>query len=369
MKIIHCADLHLDSKMTANLPADKAKERRAELLLSFRRMMQLCDDIRAEAIIIAGDLFDTSNVLAGTKSVVLDEINKRPEVTFFYLKGNHDNDNFLSSLESIPENIMLFSDEWKYYSLSDDKGKKVVIGGIELNDVNTGFAADTLILSPDDINIITLHGQEQEHKANNKAAIIPLRNYKNKNIDYMALGHIHSYKNEQLDARGRYAYSGCLEGRGFDECGEKGVVVLDINTETGDIYTEFVKMSERVIHTVYVDISSAKTNLDVEGLITDALEDTGVTKKDMAKIVLTGAVDIDFEINILYLEQIYRDCCFFVKLSDETKPYVDYTSFVNDASLKGEFVRLVESQENLTDEEKGEIIKLGIKALSANSLD
>ena len=29
MRIIHCADLHLDSKMTANLDSKKAKERNA----------------------------------------------------------------------------------------------------------------------------------------------------------------------------------------------------------------------------------------------------------------------------------------------------------------------------------------------------
>ena len=28
MKILHCADLHLDSKMTANLDKEKAKERK-----------------------------------------------------------------------------------------------------------------------------------------------------------------------------------------------------------------------------------------------------------------------------------------------------------------------------------------------------
>ena len=28
MKIIHCADLHLDSKMTANLSKDQARERK-----------------------------------------------------------------------------------------------------------------------------------------------------------------------------------------------------------------------------------------------------------------------------------------------------------------------------------------------------
>lgn len=369
MKIIHCGDLHLDSKMTANLPSDKAKERRAELLLSFRKMMNLCDDIQAQAIIIAGDLFDTSNIYAGTRDVVLQEIIKRPKVTFFYLKGNHDHDNFISKLETVPENLKLFSDSWTHYELTENEGKTVVISGIELNELNTQFAAETLRLSLDDINIVTLHGQENEHQVKNKAAIIPLRSYRGKGIDYMALGHIHGYKKEELDARGSYCYCGCIEGRGFDECGEKGVVVLDIDTQSGTISSDFVKMSERVMHTVFVDLTGAESLVEVEGRITEELENDNVLAKDMAKIVLTGNLDIDFEINTDYLEQVYKDHYYFAKVVDDTKTVVDYSSFAYDASLKGEFVRLVEGRMDLSEEEKGEIIKLGIKALSGDSLD
>ena len=39
MKMIHCADLHLDSKMESNLSAEKARERREELLQTFERMV------------------------------------------------------------------------------------------------------------------------------------------------------------------------------------------------------------------------------------------------------------------------------------------------------------------------------------------
>ena len=52
---------------------------------------------------------------------------------------------------------------------------------------------------------------------------------KEKNIDYLALGHIHEYSQGQIDLRGKYAYSGCLEGRGFDELGEKGFILIDVS--------------------------------------------------------------------------------------------------------------------------------------------
>ena len=39
MKLIHCADLHLDSKMESIMPTDLAKIRKVEILDTFRRMI------------------------------------------------------------------------------------------------------------------------------------------------------------------------------------------------------------------------------------------------------------------------------------------------------------------------------------------
>ena len=62
MKIIHCADLHLDSKMTANLSKEQAKERKMEILRTFSRMVEYAKNNQVSVIIIAGDLFDTRTV-------------------------------------------------------------------------------------------------------------------------------------------------------------------------------------------------------------------------------------------------------------------------------------------------------------------
>ena len=67
MKILHCADIHLDSAMTANLDKDKARERRSELLASFKDMVGYAVKECIGVIIIAGDLFDTRNVSVGAK--------------------------------------------------------------------------------------------------------------------------------------------------------------------------------------------------------------------------------------------------------------------------------------------------------------
>lgn len=62
MKIIHCADLHLDSNMTSNLSREQAKQRKAELLATFERMIAYAKDNSVKAVIIAGDLYDKKNI-------------------------------------------------------------------------------------------------------------------------------------------------------------------------------------------------------------------------------------------------------------------------------------------------------------------
>ena len=87
MKIIHCADLHLDSKMTSNLSKEQAKERKMEILRTYSRMIEYAKNNDVKAIIIAGDLFDTRNVSATARNLVKDSITSNPDIDFYYLKG------------------------------------------------------------------------------------------------------------------------------------------------------------------------------------------------------------------------------------------------------------------------------------------
>ena len=74
MKIIHTADLHLDSAMMANLDNDRARERRNEILLNFARLCDNAERLSVSAILIAGDLFDKKSVSAKAAKVVLNEV-------------------------------------------------------------------------------------------------------------------------------------------------------------------------------------------------------------------------------------------------------------------------------------------------------
>ena len=91
-----------------------------------------------------------------------------------------------------------------------------------------------------------MHGQVAGYKSSEDAEVISIPRLKGKYIDYLALGHIHTFSKGQIDERGHYAYSGCLDGRGFDELESKGFVLL--NCENGKVESEFIEFSSRALY-------------------------------------------------------------------------------------------------------------------------
>ena len=360
MKIIHCSDLHLDSKMKSNLNNEKAKERRNEILITFQKMVEYAKEEGVKIILIAGDMFDSNKITVKAKNIVKDAIINTPEIDFIYLKGNHDEADFMQDDEQKIQNLKTFNKQkWTTYSYNNIK-----ITGIEFGEKSEYDIYNSLILDKNDINIVSLHGQESMYDIKDKTEIINLQELKNKNIDYLALGHIHKFKEQKLDSRGIYCYSGCLEGRGFDECGEKGFVLLNI--ENNQIQRKFVSFARRIFHEINVDITSANTTSEVIAKIEEMIVD--IPNEDLVKIVLTGKVELEAERDINYILKIYQDRFYFIKIYDETLPLIDYEKYKFDASLKGEFIRLVLSKD-ITDKEKKEIIMTGIKALSGEEID
>ena len=80
MRIIHTADLHLDSRLETNLDPVKAKERKRELLLSFDNLINYAKNNQVEAILISGDLFDRPKISAKTREYILGLIEDAKEI-------------------------------------------------------------------------------------------------------------------------------------------------------------------------------------------------------------------------------------------------------------------------------------------------
>lgn len=354
MKIIHCSDLHLDSKMETNLDKEKARERKNEILITFENMVKYAKENEVEVIIIAGDLFDKKNVSAKVKKIVKNVIENNPQIDFLILKGNHDEGTIIESEKQL-KNLKQFSaKEWTKYKYGD-----IEISGIEFGCQDEYKIYNSLNIEKNSFNIVVMHGQESDITQKDKTEIINLKELRNKNIDYLALGHVHKYKNEKLDNRGIYCYSGCLEGRGFDECGQKGFVLLDIKNKT--LETKFISIAKRTLYEINIEILPQNSESEIENKIINKTEQ--ISKLSLVKIVLVGKRNLETDIDTEYLKKKFEDKFYFIKIYDKTSVEIDYMKYQYDVSLKGEFIRLVLEQD-LSNEEKNKIISTGIRALS-----
>ena len=347
MKIIHTADLHFDSKLETNLDPVKSKERKRELLNTFERMVDYArlNDVRA--IIIAGDMFDKPRISIKTREFVLNLIKLNPEIDFIYASGNHDEDSFISSIDSI-NNLYVFDNKWKTINYSDCN-----ITGINYNEVSENYLYDTLFLNKEVPNIVVMHGP-----LGSRGNGINVNQLRGKGINYLALGHIHKFQKGSIDSNGIFVYPGCPEGRGFDEIGPKGFVLLEVNG--GIINSSFVPFCKRELHEVVIDITGIDSWTEIRKNVN--LKTNSIPENDMVKVKLVGNYNINLIKQNELLNEYLNDCYYFAKVTDESKLAINPKDYEKDISLKGEFIRTV-LQSNLSDEEKTEVIEYGIKAL------
>ncbi|MBE5737448.1 MAG: DNA repair exonuclease [Clostridiales bacterium] len=358
MKFIHVSDLHLDSKIDG-IPTDKSRIRREEIVNTFERLVAYASNNQVHAIIIAGDMFDTSRVTIKTRERVIGTVKKYSNIDFLYVAGNHDEINFLSQIEEFPENLIIFSDNWQSIDYGD-----CVVSGINLTNLNQKIIYDTLILDKSKVNIVAIHGQVAGYNCSDKAEIISLPKLKDKNIDYLALGHIHSYSRGVLDERGEYVYSGCLDGRGFDELGDKGFVLLEYKDQK--LQSQFIKFSSRNLYEIEYDVSDKTSFYE----LCDFIEQDLLKKIDansLVKVVLKGKHKTDFYIDKFSLATKLNNLFFFAKVYDKTELEVNLSDYEFDKSVRGEFVRAVWESE-LDSQEKNKIIMCGLSALKGEEI-
>lgn len=355
IKIIHCADLHLDSPMETHMTKEQASIRNTEIIQSFLKLTEYASRNAVRVVIIAGDMFDSERVKVRTIDEILDAIRRTPNVDYLYLVGNHDESTYAFADHNMPDNLKTFGKEWTSYQYDG-----VAISGVELCETNANSIYVQVPHQEDKVNIITLHGQTGTVSGVDKVNISKL---KNKGIDYLALGHIHTYEEHPLDEKGIYCYAGCLEGRGFDECDPKGFVLLSV--DSGRIQHEFVPFSCRQLHRIPVDITGLTKNSEIGQKMKKAAQH--ISSDDMVEFLFSGEIDPTVNIAISYLQNLVKNDFFFVKVKDETHMAINPENYKNDISLKGEFIRLVLSCE-ASEEEKAAIIRTGIQALMGEEI-
>ena len=341
MKLLHASDFHLDSPLSG-LPPEKSALRRRELREIPARLARLAKDEGVDLVLLPGDLFDGERVYPETVRALAQALEDM-SVPVFIAPGNHDHyhDKSPYATAGWPGNVHIFTQPVPEAAELPALG--CVVHGCAFtaphreDDPLSGFAA------PDDgrLHLLCVHGEVGA--AGNYAPISP-RSLEQSGADYAALGHIHA-AGSGMAGKTLWAYPGCPEGRGFDELGPKGALIVSFNGNAQPS-TKFVPICRRQYRIETVAIGKFSAALP-QG-----------ESPDLVRLLLTGESRYTPDLAALTAQAALR--FFHVELRDQTTLPTELWARADEDSLTGLFLR--EMRARLEAAEEGERDKLLLAA-------
>ena len=333
IKFIHTADLHLDSPFEA-LGDELARQRRDEQRELLTRIVSLAEDERVDLILLAGDLLDSDSAYFETARL-FEQVFPQTRAKIFIAPGNHDPYTRISPWArlNLTGNVHIFRNNAIECVELPELGARIYGAGFEQKfapPLLRGFSANR---TDGAINLMVMHGDLN----NERSPYNPIaeRDVAASGLDYIALGHVHLASGLQKAGETYYAYPGCPEGRGFDERGEKTVLVAEV--KPGVCETRSVSLGTRRYEILEADIAGLPSVLSPG------------TERDIYRIILKGERDTPPDLNALrgQLSPLF----FSLQLRDATCPRRDLWEWADEDTLRGLFIRRLR---RLFDEAAGE---------------
>ena len=354
LRFLHAADFHLDSPFAA-LRADQAAARRREQRQQLRELKELAKE--ADLVLLAGDLLDSVRAYGETREA-LEEFFRGLAVPTFIAPGNHDSYIAQSPYArmELPENVHIFTHTRpEAYPLPE-------LGCTVWGAAFRGERAEAPLRGfhvPEDgaCHIMVLHGEVTEGPS--KYAPISQGDIADSGLTYLALGHKHGYSGLQRAGKTWWAYPGCTMGRGFDETGDKGILLGAL--EGAGCTLEFRPLSGRRYRELEAQVTGAE---NLEQAVRAVLPDD--CAGDILRLTLRG--EWETKPRLEELREGLADRCWSLTLRDETRLTRETWQASDEDTLRGAFLRILQKQyAGAKDEEARERItqaaRFGLAAL------
>lgn len=349
MKILHSADLHLDTPFAGRTEA-QTKALKQALLKVPGLLAELCRRENCDLVLLSGDLFD--GLWTQDSYLALRNALEEMAVPVFISPGNHD---FLSPsspylTEHWPENVHIFT---------RPELETVVLPALDCRIYGAGYRSMDCEGLLDNFQA---EGKERRHigilhgdptQVSSPYCPITTNQVRESGLDYLALGHIH--KTGTLRAGETLcAWPGCPMGRGFDELDVKGALIVTL--EDG-VHAEFVPLST----TRFFDYETEPGSDPIAALssLLPALGD-----ENFYRITFTGEAS---SLDIAALQNAFSQFP-NLELRDRTVPPLDIWGTASDDTLEGVYFRLLKSALDDADEATRETLTLAAR-ISRQILD
>lgn len=293
MKIVHAADLHLDSPLRGLTHYEGAPvaEVRSATRTVLRSLVDLCLEESAALLLIAGDLYDHdfrdySTALFFTEQMArLRQGNTR----VVWIRGNHDAANRITKHLRTADHVFELSHGEPETRLFEDLGLAVHGQGYATRDTQENLARRYPAALNDLFNIGLLHTALDGREGHAPYAPCSVSDLKAMGYQYWALGHVH--QREIVSDEPFIVFPGNPQGRHIKETGPKGVTVLEL--ESGRLKSVEARILDSVRWELCeIDVSDADTLADVldkSARALDRLRDAAEGRILATRVRLVGA--------------------------------------------------------------------------------
>ncbi|MBO5219763.1 MAG: DNA repair exonuclease [Clostridia bacterium] len=370
IKLLHCADLHLDSPLTA-LDVRRAGLRRNELRAALTSLTLSAKMNAADFLIISGDLFDSTRVSRDTVELLRREFAVIGDTIVIIAPGNHDPYTHASYYRrtEFSDNVYIFdSPELSCFDFPE-KNTTVYGWAFTSDSMERAPLGGFTVENPSRVNILAAHADLDKTSSYCPVTSAELARC---GFDYAALGHQHTHNGVMTLGRGYAAYAGCLEPRGFDELGPKGAVLVAAEkTDSLKFAAKFVRFGKRRYESEALDLTGARSNADAVGRIEALLSEKHYGDDTALRLRLTGNVADDFRLAPAFLAEQFPQL-FLLEVIDETLPLLDADKLSADPTLRGAFYRslapMLASPDESERETAARALRYGLTALAGSDI-
>ena len=290
IRFVHAADLHLDSPFVgikAVAPDNVARALHDATFTAYENIIKLCIDERVDALLIAGDVYDSADRSLRAQLKFVDGLKRLDEagIRSFVCHGNHDPLDGWEAKLDYPPSCTRFLAEFEAVPVFEDDPQRAVVHGISYprRDVTENLTRRLGVVEPRPFSIGLMHANVGGNPNHDDYAPCSLEDLKESGIDYWALGHVHT-REVLTEKSPTVVYPGNSQGRHPNEPGARGVYLVEVDDD-GTVNLDFRAMDTVRWERPVLDISLMETEQDLHNGLHQIMETT-LAEADGRSVVL-----------------------------------------------------------------------------------
>jgi DNA repair protein SbcD/Mre11 len=362
MKLLHFADLHLDSPFRW-APADLARARRRALRATLIRICELAAKLRVDALSCGGDLFEQERFTPDTAEFLRSAFAQLAPLRVFLAPGNHDWFGPASLYRQVDwsSNVHVFEDAQLSPAELDDG--LTLWGAGHRAPANTRGFLDGFHVDRGGVHLALFHGSEQGGLGFQEEGKIPHAPFRSEQIaaaglHHALLGHFHAPRDAAA-----YTYPGNPDPLTFGETGDRAAVLVTVAPD-GSVIRKRHRVATLAVSDVLVDL----TGVTHSGHVADRVRDAVAGLSGVARVTLSGEIgpDVDLRLQDVAALPVPGLDALLPRLGQLSVAY-DLGRLKDEQTVRGQFVRDVLTDNELSDERRRRVLVTGLRALDGRA--